>query len=68
MARTVTEPMDTSHPWAASPGRFPIDDRLRAVGFEILSRPEEGPVMWTRGGQKYTQRQAVLQANRERAP
>ena len=38
--------------------RFPIDQFLRNRGFRIEHRPNSGPVIWSRGGKKFTFAQA----------
>jgi hypothetical protein len=34
--------------WRETADRFPVDRRLRRLGFSILSRPRRGPVLWRR--------------------
>lgn len=36
-----------------------VDEALRAAKFKILSRPQVGPILWTRGGATYTQERAI---------
>lgn len=35
-----------------------LDGRLRAAGFSIHSRPREGPPIWARDGELFTQDEA----------
>jgi hypothetical protein len=38
---------------------WPDDIRLRCSGFTIHARPKNGPPVWTKGGQVFTQAAAI---------
>lgn len=46
---------------------FTIDQRLRAAGFRIVSRPAKGNPVWCRGNVRYEQPAAVAICDREAA-
>ena len=52
---------DTTHAWAADPGRHPEDDRLRAAGFVIHDRPPRPaePIWRGPSGELLTQTEAL---------
>jgi len=39
--------------------RFPLDERLRGLGYTIAGRPERGEVTWEKGKKTYTQREVL---------
>lgn len=52
-----------NHPSEDGTNRFPLDALLRKAGFQIVSRPNKGPVIWKREGKEYTQREAEMTLN-----
>lgn len=46
--------------------RFPQDERLRAHGYTIWSRPGKGESIWLRGGKLYTWSEALAEIRKER--
>lgn len=36
------------------------DDELRKLGYEVFARPNDGPVMWIKRGQRIARTQAEL--------
>lgn len=44
---------------------WPGDIRLRSCGFKILSRPEHGPAVWVRGGEEFTEAEALAACEAE---
>ena len=59
LIRPPPVPTDSSHPWASSLNRFAVDTLLRKAGFQIATRPKNGPTIWSKGGRQYTERQAL---------
>lgn len=66
MAKTRAENLDDEivNPWAATFG-CPTDQLLRVAGFKIHSRPSDSCARWSRGGQVYTEQQAIEIARQE---
>ena len=44
---------------SAREDRFPVDSTLRRFGFQIVSRPSKGPVIWRLEGVEYTEAEAI---------
>ncbi len=60
-AQRSAEDDDTTHPFADAGDRFPIDRRLRSLGYEIVARPNVGPTLW----RKRTTRKVWMQSRLE---
>lgn len=54
----IPEQIEFAPPVDTSP-RFPTDQRLRAYGFTIKSRPDRGENLWEFCGEIYTEREAL---------
>ena len=46
--------------WAETRDLKPLDKLLRKHGFSVYSRPSNGPVIWTKDGERLTQEDALL--------
>lgn len=44
------------------------DMLLRSKGFRIERRPEGKPAIWSRGGERYTEQEALEQVRKEQKP
>lgn len=51
---------DVGHPTQDETRRCSLDQKLRAAGFKIKSRPRTGEPIWERQGKVYTQRQVMI--------
>lgn len=40
--------------------RFPLDQRIRKLGYKIKSRPDRGEATWEKKGVTFTQREVLL--------
>ncbi len=47
------------HPTQNPANPFPADQRLRAFGYSIASRPRKGEAVWTLNGRRVPQRLAL---------
>ena len=64
-AHTPMELAALEHPTAETRDVKPDDQRLRAFGFTIHSRPGNGLNLWERHGDVYTEAEALFLVDRE---